>query len=579
MPRLTRTQKYANLREQLANDTEANYASSDLDLYQNRLNNVQDTLAPSFRINGIQENPLASYYDAQQDIDNVYNNQQPVDEAPAVEQQPYQEVPIYNEPINETNVYQRPIEETPAVQQPTYQQPIKETTIYQQPVYQQQVEETPVVQQSTYQQPVEETPTVQQPVYQQPIVDTPIYNEPAVEQSIYQQPVVETPIVEQEPVEEPLQSFISNDIEEPEYNEPKDSVEEYVQTEYVEQNNDIIEPVQEEQKESSYFDSFVNETYNHDKTENDFDSYFVNNDEKIVSTPEEVFDDVKDDSGEFVSIKERDTYLNQAISDVNMYNINNGQQTLDQLVDNSVDEIRHPERIGQNNENIEEIETQEEIVAEEENVVEEENIVEEQETVEEKQEEAEEIQEQAEDTKEDSVEEDPSDNTYILTPAVEQEQNEPEENTIEYSDIPDVDTKEDEAFSNTVSMEISKIMDEVANIPSLEDVQEENDTTTKDNSEKFGFETVKIDETLGDDNQQDIVEIKNISEIETDARDTMSSTIPFVVAAEDEDIIDDDESENGSNTVLNVILIILIVVLVAVLGLIVFYILKTKGIF
>ena len=45
MARLTRTAKYADLREQLANDKEENVASQDLSSYQNRLDNVQDTLS------------------------------------------------------------------------------------------------------------------------------------------------------------------------------------------------------------------------------------------------------------------------------------------------------------------------------------------------------------------------------------------------------------------------------------------------------------------------------------------------------------------------------------------------------
>ena len=45
MARLTRTAKYADLREQLANDKEENVASQDLSSYQNRFDNVQDTLS------------------------------------------------------------------------------------------------------------------------------------------------------------------------------------------------------------------------------------------------------------------------------------------------------------------------------------------------------------------------------------------------------------------------------------------------------------------------------------------------------------------------------------------------------
>ena len=56
---------------------------------------------------------------------------------------------------------------------------------------------------------------------------------------------------------------------------------------------------------------------------------------------------------------------------------------------------------------------------------------------------------------------------------------------------------------------------------------------------------------------------------EDDFSATLKKTAPIVI---------DDDEEEGSNTILNIILIILIVILVAVLGLIVFYILKTRGI-
>ena len=71
------------------------------------------------------------------------------------------------------------------------------------------------------------------------------------------------------------------------------------------------------------------------------------------------------------------------------------------------------------------------------------------------------------------------------------------------------------------------------------------------------------------------VEIKNISELDT-VENTMSDTIPFVV--ENKEVEVDEEEEEGSNVILNIILIVLIIVLIAVLGLIVYYILKTKGI-
>ena len=157
------------------------------------------------------------------------------------------------------------------------------------------------------------------------------------------------------------------------------------------------------------------------------------------------------------------------------------------------------------------------------------------------------------------------DNTYSI-PAVE------ETNEEKYDDIEIPEFSNDNDFSSTVTLEITKIMDEISNIPAVEEQIEEPVNVTT--------ETVKFEEN---DNEEEVVEIKNISEIDLSetTKDTLSSTIPFVVAAEDEEILEydeDEESGDSNNTVLNVILIVLIIVLFAVLGLIIFYILKTKGI-
>ena len=145
---------------------------------------------------------------------------------------------------------------------------------------------------------------------------------------------------------------------------------------------------------------------------------------------------------------------------------------------------------------------------------------------------------------------------------------------------------EDEEFSNTVSMEIAKIMDEI-------EVTGEKPQVTAAPIEEAVIEPVEeavveqapveehpvLAKALEEEKEEEVVEIKNLKELETEpVRDTISNTIPFVVTTEgDEEEIEDDDEE-GSNTILNIILIILIIVLVAVLGLIVFYILKTKGI-
>ena len=132
----------------------------------------------------------------------------------------------------------------------------------------------------------------------------------------------------------------------------------------------------------------------------------------------------------------------------------------------------------------------------------------------------------------------------------------------------------DEDFSSTVSMEINKLMDEMAGMDTIEEEPELE--PVKETVEEHPV----LAKALEEEPEEEVIEIKNLKELEKEqVRDTVSETIPFVVSATDSDEMLDDDEEEGSNTVLNVILVILIFILVLVLGLIVFYIFKTKGIF
>ena len=392
MARLTRTAKYADLREQLANDKEESLSTQDLSSYQNRLDNVQDTLS--------------------------FN---PKKEEPEYTWTPFDDGNSFNQPVEPINPWKQEVQPEPVIEEVPVQEPVVETT------------------------PVQE-----------PVVEVAPAQEPAVEVTPVQEPVVE------------------------------------------------------ETKQDS------------------FNSYFedIQENKTPVESIKEVFEDVKDDSGEFVSLKERETYLNQTFSDVNSYNINNGQQTIDQLLDNSVEEVRHPENVQPQEPLTEEV----------------------------------------------------IDNTQVWTPFKEEEVLDAD--VVETQNQFAEEKIDDEEFSNTVSMEISKIMDEIAATP-VEETKPEivEDIKIEEPVQEIN-ETIEINEEVVEEKPEDVVEIKNIAEIEAEpVKDTMSSTIPFVVAAEDEEVLEEDDEEDGSNTILNVILIVLIVVLVAVLGLIVFYILKTKGIF
>lgn len=149
----------------------------------------------------------------------------------------------------------------------------------------------------------------------------------------------------------------------------------------------------------------------------------------------------------------------------------------------------------------------------------------------------------------------------------------------------------DDEFSNTVTMEINKIMDQMSNtvnnqvIPEatveakpLEEKQPADFVNAYfENSKDAQQSMIEATSNIKKANTQE-VEIKSLDELQK--QDEISDTIPFVVnnnAVEEEEYYDEDD-DDASNTVLNVILIVLILVLVAVLGLIVFYILKTKNI-
>ena len=487
MPRLTRTQKFADLREQLANGKEDNSVSQTLSSYQNRLNNVEDILFPTSKedkkiVSSIEQQFNEALYDLVQD------NAKQKEVNPDYVWVPFEETAVKDESLIDDAIIKEaaaPVFETPVVETPVVQTPVVETPV---------VEAAPVI----------ETPVVETPVVETPVVEaTPVVEEPAVEATPVLEPV-ETPVVETPTVEEVV----------------------------VEEKKE--EPKQEEST-SSYFDSFMN-TASTDKQNNDYNSYFesVNSAlDQLSSNTENVFADVADESGEFVTNKERDTYLNQTLSDVNAYNTVNGEDTIHTTVDNLIDEIRHPE--------YEDVKPIKEVLVE------------------------------------DAIIEQPKE----------------EENSFAWNSIGvdplDADKVQEEVnanidedeFSSTVSLEITKIMDEIANTQEekkLEDISSEipvfEETKTTD---LFRESVEKANEAKANAKPEDGVEIKNIAEMDEEPVNTMSSTIPFVVAAEDEEVLDEDE-EDGSNTVLNVILVVLIVVLVAVLGLIVFYILKTKGI-
>ena len=450
MQKLTRTQKFAGLRDSLANDAETNITSSDLTNYQNRLDAVQETLAPTPEVN-------------------VNKNEEVVE----------------NNSVN--------------------------------------------------------------------INDVP----------------------KQEPQENYSNDSVSNvqEVEEPKQVENDNTINTVTET-IVEnqdnQNDDYIENLlNKEPQESDYFSQFMS-TAQDVEPKKDYSSYFENDsDDKfdIDSIFSEVFNDVKDNTDAKITEQERDNYLNQAIDDANSYINVSGEVNTDQIVNNLVDEVRHPEEPSQKN------------------------------------------LDAALDVNEGISEENDS-------------WNEEEPLDADAETTPEVENVSDEEFTNTVSMEVSKIMDEINNKEVVEEkvvetapiiekkiIEETKPVESKpiieEKVEPVIKEEVKVEEkivepvvqkevkieepiketvvekvkpTFVEDKTEDIVEIKNIAEMDNEPiKETVSSTIPFIVDSNDEDEIEDDE-DDSPNTILNIILIVLIVALVAVLGLIIFYILKTKGI-
>ncbi len=171
-----------------------------------------------------------------------------------------------------------------------------------------------------------------------------------------------------------------------------------------------------------------------------------------------------------------------------------------------------------------------------------------------------------------------------------------------------VPEEKDEEFSNTVSLEIRKIMEEL-NTKSNEEAIPVSLMDTSDNkpldidasdfdksdlssfiSSYFGDETGEeevlkpIEEHRAiaiaepkEEEDDDAIVIKNLSELENEQTGTIEKTIPFVVTKEKVEE-EEEDSDSTPNRILNVILAVLIIALVAVLGIIVYYILLARGI-
>ena len=416
MAKLTRTQKFAELRDSLANDKEASLSTQELSNYENRLNNLTEHLSAT---ETKKEEPV------------VKQEETPVSTGTNYSWTDFDETPI-DDLLNSFKVNDPFLwNDLPEVQTVTPEEKKEETSDdwhFSDALNQ---EET---------QPAAEN------------VQEEVRTETAAEE------------------ENPYVNYLNN-IDpkiEAAYREVEEKEKETVTEEP--QNKEIAELEEDAPLEAVSLDSVI--------------------DELPISKPLEEADNHVIEHEDHVN-----TYLNEMINEVSQYNKDNGENTISDLTDDMVNEVRHGD-----------------------------------------------------------------DETPVVIVGQDEE-------------------TEDEEFSNTVSVEIAKIMDEV---PSVEESKEAEviEEPVLD-AEPLTEEHPVLAKTLEEEQpEEEVVEIKNLKDIEAEpVRETTSNTIPFVVAAsDDEDIIDEDEEE-GSNAILNVILIVLIIILMVVLGLIVFYILKTKGIF
>ncbi|MBR0420692.1 MAG: hypothetical protein IJI66_16130 [Erysipelotrichaceae bacterium] len=468
MPRLTRTQKFADLRDSLANDREPSLSTKDLSDYENKLSNISDQLSNNETVK-----------------ESVNKAPQTIKE----ETDPKYIWTSFQEP--KTN----PVDElVDTIRDREFEKTLTQTSTFN----------------SIQEFPTEKT--VDSLVEEFKVEDL------GKDSNVAEKTANDEPMIKTKPV--PNIDFMIDDIlasNSSTYNTDSNVKEpRQVQAEPVQEVNPFLEDVMGTQQNS---EPAVQETEEFEEEER----------QVVEDTPAEEISDNR--AADHVDVF--NDYIDQTINEVSAYNKRNGETTISDLTSNMVNEIRHHVEPQYTRPVVEEAVIEEPVI--EEAIVEQENTV------------------------------------------------------------------SDAEFSNTVSMEISKIMDEISTIePSRENEVEYTYNEPEDPQQYIDApdEIEEVDETdvveeeyieehpvlakaIEEEKEEEVVEIKNLKELEAEPvkqTGTISNTIPFVVATEEEDVVDEDDEDEGSNTILNIILVVLIIVLVAVLGLIIFYILKTKGI-
>lgn len=461
MAKLTRTQKYAEFRENLSHDSESSLSTKELSDYEDRLNNMTNYAEAN-------ENVTHENVSVASDVNNAN-----IAETTPIEQLVdsfKEQEKLDQQQVRRDQTIEQSLEELQNILKQDYQ------SMHNQDV--QEVKQEPVEENTPYSN-IEISPIGSTHTYEQQV---PVQNENVAE-------------LEEEP--QYMGLYVNPKIEQA-YKENELKIEEE-------------RKLQEEAATQSSYEAQIKTGIVDGNTLNDV---VINNETVEQQEPIEeeivrptIMSEPADNHAINYTGTAQNTYINEVMSEVDEHLKQNGQQNINDLTEDMVNEVRRNE------------------------------------------------------------------NKTVLKPK-EVEYSEPTNNN-------------DESYSNTVSMEISKIMDEVVETDSQKVVSPAAQVKQEVKAQREEKTNVQVEphpvltQSLPQEKKEEVVEIKNIDDIDVNdvpVKEATTGTIPFVVSANDEEFIDDDNEEDSSNTILNIILIILIVILVAVLGLIIFYILKTRGV-
>ena len=200
MPRLTRTQKFAELRESLANDKESSLQTKDLSNYEDRLNSITELLTPQ---TPVQESFAAPEAKEEEKPVEVSVPEQPVIEEtdPKYTWTDFEDTPIESLVENFRSDEFEQVEEIK--QESGIWHKIQETPVI--PVMPAEKEDeapvvamTEAVEEYTIASNVQAETPVETPVYEEPAIETPAVDETQYTTSYTQteEPVVEAPVYE-----------------------------------------------------------------------------------------------------------------------------------------------------------------------------------------------------------------------------------------------------------------------------------------------------------------------------------------------------------------------------------------------